>query len=301
MTQATAAEARERWQATAVQVHARSYRREVFGRFIRNPQGVVPLGIILTLILAALFAPILTAYNPNIGNISHRLLPIGTIEYPLGTDGQGRDMLTRLIYGGRVSLVSGIIPVFVATAIGTAIGALAGYRRGWVGALLMRSMDTLYAFPAIILAIAVSASLGPGVENAIIAISIVFIPPIARVAESATRQVVVLEYIEAARLSGANTYQIIVHQVLANIFSPIFVYASGLVGLSIVIAAGLSFLGLGANPPTPEWGYMLQDLRGAIYVAPWVAALPGLFIFVTSVAFNLMSDALRDAIDIRSA
>ena len=138
-------------------------------------------------------------------------------------------------------------------------------------------------------------------RSSIIALSIVFIPPIVRVAESATRQVVVHEYIEAARLSGAGPVQIIRSQILANIFSPIFVYASSLVGLSIVIASGLSFLGLGAKPPTPEWGYMLNSLRGTIYVQPWVAALPGLFIFLVAVSFNVLSDAFSDALDIKGA
>jgi peptide/nickel transport system permease protein len=151
------------------------------------------------------------------------------------------------------------------------------------------------------LAIAVAASLGPGVSNSILAISIVFVPPISRVAEAATRKVVFLEYIEAARLSGAGTMRTVVSQVLPNIFNPIFVYASGLVGLSIVIASGLSFLGLGATPPTPEWGFMLNSLRGAIYTQPWVAALPGLLIFATSMSCNLLSDALRDALDIKDA
>lgn len=301
MAIATQSAAAAAWLEGAGNVKSRSYRREVLGRFFRNKQGVGALTVILLLIFAAVAAPIITAYDPIVGNVSRRLLPIGTSGHIFGTDEQGRDMLTRLFYGGRISLVAGIVPVFVATLLGTMIGAVAGYSRGWIGAVLMRSMDMLYAFPAIILAIAVSASLGPGVRNAVIAISIVFIPPIARVAEAATRQVIVLEYIEAARLSGANTPQIILYQVLSNIFSPIFVYASGLVGLSIVIASGLSFLGLGANPPNPEWGFMLNSLRGSIYVQPWVAALPGLFIFITSVAFNVMSDAIRDAIDIKGS
>jgi peptide/nickel transport system permease protein len=200
-----------------------------------------------------------------------------------------------------VSLLTGLIPVLIATTIGTAIGSTAGYARGVLGAVLMRTMDMFYAFPAIMLAIAIAASLGPGSKNSIIAISIVLIPPISRVAEAATRRVIFVEYIEAARLSGASTARIIFSQVLANIFNPIFVYASGLIGLSIVSASGLSFLGMGAKPPTPEWGFMLNSLRGAIYVQPWVAALPGLLIFLTSMSCNIVSDAFRDALDIRDA
>ena len=282
-------------------VAARSYLGEVRTRFLRKRAGVIAVGVLVLLAASALLAPVIAPHDPLIGNASRRLLPIGTAGYLLGTDEQGRDMLTRLLYGGRLSLLTGTLPVIIATSIGTAIGATAGYVRGVVGAVLMRTMDMFYAFPAIMLAIAIAASLGPGAKNSVIAISIVFIPPIARVAESATRRVIFLEYIEAARLSGASTTRILFSQVLANIFNPIFVYASGLVGLSIVVASGLSFLGMGAKPPTPEWGFMLNSLRGAIYVQPWVAALPGFLIFVTSMASNIVSDALRDALDIKDA
>lgn len=282
-------------------VAPRSYLGEVRVRFMRKRAGLAALGILLVIAAAAVAAPLLTPYDPLVGKATERLLPIGSAGHLLGTDEQGRDMLARLLHAGRLSLLTGTMPVLVATVLGTAVGATAGYVRGVLGAVLMRSMDMLYAFPAVMLAIAIAASLGPGVRNSILAISIVFIPPIARVAEAATRRVVLLEYIEAARLSGATTPRIIVSQVLANIFNPIFVYASGLVGLSIVIASGLSFLGLGAKPPTPEWGYMLNSLRGAIYTQPWVAVLPGLLIFATSMACNVLSDALRDALDVKDA
>ena len=229
---------------------------------------MIAVSALVLLAVAAMVAPLLSPYDPLIGNATHRLLPIGSTGHPFGTDEQGRDMLTRLLYGGRLSLLTGMLPVIVSTVIGTAIGATAGYLRGLVGAILMRTMDMLYAFPAIMLAIAISASLGPGVTNSVLAISMVFIAPISRVAEAATRRVIVLEYIEAARLSGASTACILLSQVLPNIFNPIFVYASGLIGL-IVIASGLSFLGMGARPPVPEWGFMLnslarRDLRAAV-------------------------------------
>jgi peptide/nickel transport system permease protein len=165
----------------------------------------------------------------------------------------------------------------------------------------MRSLDMFYGLPAILLAIAIGASLGPGLLNVIISVSIVYVAPIARVAEAATRRAMVDEYIEAARLSGAGTPAIIFSELLPNIFNPIFVYAAGLVGLSMIIASSLSFLGLGSRPPTPEWGYMLNSLRPVIYVNPEVVALPGLMIFITSIAFNTLSDALRDAMDIKSS
>ncbi|HLF76879.1 MAG TPA: ABC transporter permease [Dehalococcoidia bacterium] len=283
------------------EVAPRSYFGEVRGRFLRNRAGVAALCVLVVLTLGAIAGPFLIAADPLVGQATQRLLPIGSTGHLLGTDELGRDMLSRLVYGGRVSLITGLLPVALATFVGTLIGATAGYIRGYVGSLMMRTMDMFYALPAIMLAIAISASLGPGVENSIIAISCVFIPPLARVAEAATRQVVHLEYIEAARASGANTWQILTRQILANIFNPIFVYASGLVGLSIVIASGLSFLGLGSAPPQPEWGYMLNSLRGAIYTQPWVAVLPGFLIFATSMACNIVSDALRDALDIKEA
>lgn len=282
-------------------VAPRSYLQEVRERFLRKKLGLAALAMLTALAVASAVGPLLVSYDPNVGVASQRLLPIGTAGHLLGTDEQGRDMLTRLLYGGRLSLVTGIAPVLFATMIGLAIGATAGYLGGLVGAVMMRTMDMFYAFPAVLLAIAVAASLGPGSKNSILAIAIVFIPPISRVAEAATRKVVFLEYIEAARLSGASVPKIVATQVLPNIFNPIFVYASGLVGLSIVIASGLSFLGLGARPPTPEWGFILNSMRGAIYIQPWVAALPGLFIFATSMSCNLLSDALRDALDIKDA
>lgn len=283
------------------EVQARSFLREVFLRFVRQKTALVASAILLILAGSAVAAPLLTNQDPLKGTVTQRLKPIGTAGHPLGTDEQGRDMFSRILYGGRISLFTGFAPVVVATVIGTLIGATAGYLGGWVATVLMRTMDMFYAFPSLLLAIAISASLGPGVKNAIIAASIVFIAPISRVALAATRQETGKEYIEAARLSGASTPQVIGQQLLANIFSTIFVYASGLVGLSILLAAGLSFLGLGARPPSPEWGYMLNSLRGAIYVQPWVAALPGLFIFAAAMSFNLLSDAINEALDIKNA
>ena len=282
-------------------VAAHSLLGEVVHRFVRQKTALGASGVLIILILSAVAAPLLTHQDPLRGVVSQRLQPVGTPGHLLGTDEQGRDVLTRILYGGRISLATGVIPVCIATVLGTAIGTTAGYLGGWVAALLMRTMDMLYAFPALLLAIAISSSLGPGIENAIIALSIVFIAPISRVALVATRQEVVKEYFEAARLSGASTPQLIVQQLLVNIFSTIFVYAAWLIGVSILAAAGLSFLGLGAKPPAPEWGYMLNSLRGSLYVQPWVVAVPGLFIFAAAMAFNLLSDAINEALDIKSA
>lgn len=283
------------------QVQARSFLREVMLRFVHQKTALVASAVLIILVSAAVAAPLLTNQDPLRGNVTERLKPIGTPGHILGTDEQGRDMFSRILYGGRISLFTGVAPVIAATIIGTVIGATAGYLGGVTSNVLMRTMDMFYAFPSLLLAIAISASLGPGVKNAIIAASIVFIAPISRVALAATRQEVSKEYIEAARLSGASTHQIIGQQLLSNIFSTVFVYASGLIGLSILLAAGLSFLGLGARPPAPEWGYMLNSLRGAIYVQPWVAALPGLFIFAAAMSFNLLSDSINEALDIKNA
>jgi peptide/nickel transport system permease protein len=304
---ATAFEARvlpaaaQAWLREDVPVAPRSYLADVRARLFRNRTGVVSMVVLGVLVLMCLGAALLSPYDPNVGDVTERLQVIGTPGHILGTDDQGRDMLSRLLWGGQLSLLAGFAPVLAATALGTALGAFGGYVGGAPRSVLMRSLDMFYGLPAILLAIAIAASLGPGLLNVIISVSIVYIAPIARVAEAATRRAMVEEYIEAARLSGASTRSIIVTQLLPNIFNPIFVYAAGLVGLSMIIASSLSFLGLGSRPPTPEWGYMLNALRPVIYVNPGIVALPGLMIFITSIAFNTLSDALRDAMDIKGS
>jgi peptide/nickel transport system permease protein len=290
---------REAWYAEDIGVEARPFWKETLRRFQRNRAGVLSLALLLLIVGSAVLAPLLTSQDPLVGQPLARLQGPFSPGHLLGTDEMGRDMLARLLYGGRLSLLAGFVPTLLATLVGTLIGTWAGFLQGAVGTVLMRLMDMLYAFPAILLAIAVSAALGPGLNNAIIATTIVFIPPVARVAEQATRSVMVQEYIEAARLSGAGRSRLIRTQLLPNVSNDIVVYASGLVGVAMVIAASLSFLGLATQPPTPEWGYMLEGLRGSIYIAPEVVVLPGIFIFVTSVAFNTFSDALREAMNTR--
>jgi peptide/nickel transport system permease protein len=282
-------------------VDPRSYYREVIERLRRDPVAIGSFLVLVLIVGSAVLASKLTSYDPLEGSIVERLQPVGSEVHVLGTDEQGRDMLARLLYGGQLSLLAGVTPVLVGTVVGTIIGATAAHFGGLLEAVLMRVMDVSYAFPALLLAIGVAAALGPGLSSTIVAITIVLVPPISRVALSATRQVVVQEYVEAARLAGASPRQIIQYQLLPNIASPIFVYASGLVGLAIVSASGLSFLGLGSAPPAPEWGAMLNTMRGSMYVAPDVVALPGLMIFVTSIAFNVLSDCLRDALDVKTA
>ncbi len=289
------------WRDTEELVEPVSYYGAVGRRFLHDPASMVALVILLLIIGSTIAAPVITGADPLHGDVANRLMPLGSPGHVLGTDEQGRDMVARLLYGGRVSLLTGLLPVVIATIIGTTLGALAAYIGGAFNNVVMRIMDVSYAFPAILLAIAISASLGPGASSAIIAITIIFIAPVTRVAESATRQVVVQEYIEAARASGASSRQVLFYQLLPNIFSPIFVYAAGTIGLSIIIAAGLSFLGLGEAPPTPEWGYMLNSLRDSTFIQPVIVILPGVMIFLTATACNVVSDGLRDALDIRSS
>jgi peptide/nickel transport system permease protein len=277
-----------------------SYWRTVAWRLRRDPTTIVAAVLLLLLVMAALLAPVLAPYDPNAGSIRLRLAPVGAAGHPLGTDEQGRDMLSRLLHGGRMTLLAGLTPVVVAFLLGTALGVLAGYVGGLTNTLIMRTSDIFYAFPAVLLAIAISGSLGPGLWNTLLSLSVVFVPRVVRVAESATVQVKSLEYIAAARASGAGVWPIMRHHLLANVLGPVLVFASTQVSLSIILAAGLSFLGLGVTPPAAEWGLMLNTLRGSIYVNAIVPALPGVAIFLTSMTFNLLSDGLRDAMEIRS-
>ncbi len=208
-------------------------------------------------------------------------------------------MMSRLIYGGRISLLMGLAPVLVATLVGGSLGVIGGFAGRVANTAIMRTMDVFYAFPSILLAVAISGAMGGGIGNGIISLSLVFIPAMCRVAETATAQVKNLDYIEAARASGAGTLTIVRHHVLGNVLGPVFIYASSLVSVSILLASGLSFLGLGVQPPEPDWGLMLSTLRQSLYVDPIGCALPGVAIFITSICFNLVSDGVRAAMDVR--
>jgi peptide/nickel transport system permease protein len=272
----------------------------VVKKLCRDPVALCALGVLVILVLIAVFAPYLAPYDPTKGSVIRRLKPIGTPGYILGTDELGRDMLSRLIYGARLSLIMGVVPVPIAFIIGSAIGILAGYAGGIVNTLIMRTVDVFYAFPSVLLAVALSGALGSGLTNALVSLTVVFIPQIARVAESVTTQVRKLDYVDAARASGANGVTIIRVHILGNVLGPIFVFATSLISVSMILASGLSFLGLGVRPPDAEWGLMLNTLRTAIYNNPAVAALPGVMIFITSICFNLFSDGLRAAMDVKS-
>ena len=272
-----------------------AYWTRILGRARRDPVTLLCGAVLVALVLVAVFAPYVAPADPDRTSMIHRLRPPGSPGYLLGADELGRDMLSRLIYGSRLSLLMGFAPVAVATFIGGFLGVVAGYRGGWINAVIMRSMDVFYAFPSVLLAVAISGALGGGVGNALLSLTIVFTPSLARIAESVTRQVRAQDYVEAARASGAGDLAIIRTHVLKNVVGPIFVYASSLVGVSIIIASGLSFLGLGAEPPAAEWGAMLSGLRNSVYSAPIDAILPGVMIFATSVCLNLLSDGLRAA------
>jgi peptide/nickel transport system permease protein len=279
---------------------ARGYWGRVWRQVTRDPVTIACAMILILIFLSAIFANYLAPADPYKTSMLNRLKPFGYRGYLLGSDELGRDLLSRLLYGGRLSLLMGVTPVAGALVAGGLLGVVAGFVGGWVNTLIMRTVDVFYAFPSVLLAIAISGSLGAGITNAIISLTIVFIPPIARVSESVTTGVRNLDYVGAARASGAGSWSIMRVHVLRNVLGPIFVYATSLISVSIILASGLSFLGLGVEPPNAEWGLMLNTLRPAIYLNPVVAALPGAAILVTSICFNLLTDGLRQAMDVRA-
>jgi peptide/nickel transport system permease protein len=249
--------------------------------------------------LVSLLAPVLAPHDPIETNLSMRLVPPGTPGYPLGADELGRDMLSRLIWGGRISLLIGFSAVMVAMILGVAIGLLAGYFGSWTDSVIMRLVDVLMAFPAILLAITIVASLGPGLRNAMLAVSIVGIPYYVRIVRGNTLSLREQEYIQAARVTGASDGRIMFRHVFPNTLAPLIIAATLDVGWFIMAAAGLSFLGLGAQPPTAEWGVMLSTGRQFIRNAPHLSILPGSAIFLVVLALNFLGDGLRDALDPR--
>ena len=277
---------------------ARGYWASVFRRLARDPVSVTCATIILLIALGAILAPYLGLANPYTGSMIRRLRWIGTPGYPLGTDELGRDMFSRLIYGGRLSLFLGLCPVVLAFMIGTTFGVMAGYLGGFVNQAIMRTVDVFYAFRPCCSRSRSPARSAPASSLDRVAHHRVH-PPIVRVA-SVTTSVRTLEFVEGARASGAGPITSMRVHVLGNVLGPIFVYSTSLISVCMILASGLSFLGLGTKPPEPEWGLMLNTLRTAIYANPWVAALPGAMIFIVSICFNLLSDGMRSAMDVRS-
>lgn len=263
----------------------------------RDTFALIGGAIVVATLILALAAPLVAPHDPLKQDSKIRLSEIGTDGHWLGTDGNGRDILSRLIYGGRTALQIAIVPVVVAAAIGLAIGLAAGYFGGWIDTVLMRFADILFAFPAILLAIAIVAALGPSLLNAMMALAVVFIPAFARLVRASVLSLRSREYVVAARASGATAGRIILRHILINALPTIIVFATLQTGQMIIFGSALSFLGLGVQPPTPDWGTMANDGRNSMLVAPWVTTLPGIAIFIVSVGFNLLGDGLRDALD----
>ncbi len=259
--------------------------------------GVCVVGVIAAV---SILAPVLSPYDPDAVDAAIRLAAIGSPAHLLGTDDLGRDILSRLLWGGRVSLVVGLAPVAIALLVGVSLGAISGYTRGVVDGIIMRCLDVLLAFPAYLLAIAIVSALGAGLSNAILAIALVSTASFARLVRGSVLSVRERDFVQAARLLGARDSRIVWAHVLPNVLSPVIVFATLEAGRTIIFAAGLSFLGLGAQPPTAEWGAMLSQGRGLLNIAPHVASLPGVAILLVSLGLNLFGDALRDATDPRA-
>ncbi|PDT13337.1 MULTISPECIES: ABC transporter permease [unclassified Rhizobium] len=267
-------------------------------QFTANRLAVVGLLIIVALLFIAAFADIIATHNPVVGDLRNaRLLPPGTGEFLLGTDDQGRDIFSRLIYGSRLTLLVVVLVAVISAPIGLIVGTVSGYAGGWVDATLMRITDIFLAFPKLVLALAFVAALGPGIQNAIIAIAITSWPPYARIARAETLTVRRSDYISAVRLMGASPLRIIVRHVMPLCISSLIVRVTLDMAGIILTAAGLGFLGLGAQPPLPEWGAMIASGRRFILDQWWVAAMPGIAILIVSLGFNLLGDGLRDALD----
>lgn len=286
-------------QETQAEQRVRGYWQSVAVRLSRDKATLAFGAVLLAIIVMAIIAPLIVPFDPYKESIVGRLKPFGWRGHTLGTDELGRDLLSRLIYGARSSLLMGTVPVLIATVLGGTLGVVAGFAGGRVNTGIMRTMDVFYAFPSVLLAVAISGAMGGGMLNGIIALSMVFTPAMCRIAETTTSQVRALDFIEAARATGAGPLTIIRHHVLGNVLGPVFIYASSLVSVAILLGSGLSFLGLGVKPPEPDWGLMLSTLRQSLYVNPVICALPGAAIFITSICFNLVSDGIRGAMDVR--
>jgi len=267
-------------------------------RVLREPLNTLAIGIIALFALGAIFASILAPYDPLAQELSARLEPPSAAHW-LGTDQLGRDLFSRLLYGARISLVIGVVVVALAGAVGTFVGVVAGYAGGLVDEALMRLTEVFLAFPPLILAMAIAGALGPSLTNAIIAIAAVTWAVYARLARGQVLSLRRREYVEAARAIGAGRARIIWRHLLPNAIAPLLIQASFDMGSAIISAAGLSFIGFGAQPPTPEWGVMISEGRNFISTEPWLSLFPGLAILLAVGAFNLLGDGLRDILDPR--
>jgi len=276
--------------------------REFWGYFSANRGALAGLVIVIGVLLVAVLAPLLAPHAPDLTNNTAFLKPPfwqsgGSITYPLGTDAIGRDILSRLIHGARLSLVIGLAVVVLSVIVGTILGLTAGYFRGMYEIGIMRLMDIILTLPSLLLAIVIVAILGPGLMNAMLAVAIVVLPHYVRITRAAVIAETSKDYVTAARMNGAGHLRLMFNEVLPNCTAPLIVQASLGISTAILDAAALGFLGLGAQPPSPEWGTMLADAREFVLRAWWVVTFPGLAILITVLAFNLLGDGLRDAFD----
>ena len=277
----------------------RSETRRDIARFFRHPTGVVGLFLIAFISIASLLAPVLHPYDPTTDRDLRARLEPPSAEHWFGTDELGRDLFTRVWYGGRISLRVGLIAVTISLVAGTLLGLLAGYVGRWVDTLAVWFIDILMAFPGILLAIAIVAILGPSLTNALIAISITQVPIYMRLTRSVVLSIKQSEYVQSAKALGAGSWRVVFRHVLPNSLSPLIVQLTLSIGVAILDVAALGFLGLGAQPPVPEWGLMIRDGFAQFVRAPWMSIFPGLAIFLSVVGFNLLGDAIRDILDPR--
>lgn len=283
---------------TSGETSARGRIRQFFARARRSPNILVGTAILMMMIALVVAAPLLTPYNPIEQFRRERLLP-PTAEHPLGTDDLGRDILSRVLYGGRVSLQVGVFSVAFASIAGTILGLLAGYYSRWVDALIMRFIDVLLAFPSILLSLVIVALLGKDLRNVMLAVGIATVPIYTRVVRGSTLSAKGFDYVEAARAIGAPTWRILFAHILPNTLAPLIVVTTNGMAGAIISGAALSFLGLGEQPPNPEWGIMLSQGRDYIRAAWWITTFPGLAIMITVLSINLLGDGLRDILDPR--
>jgi peptide/nickel transport system permease protein len=272
--------------------------RRILRGLAADPRSAAGLAVVSLAIIAAVFAPLIAPVDPELPDFINILVPPDA-THPFGTDELGRDVLSRIIYGARASLFVGVLSVVAAAVIGTLIGLVAGYFGRWVDALTMRVMDIVFAFPSILLALAITAVLGPSLSNAVLAIAVVNLPVFARLARAQTLVVSRLEFVEAKRALGFGSVDILLRTVLPNILAPLIVQGSLLFASAIITESYLSFLGLGVQPPTPTWGNMLRNAIGFLELAPWLAWFPGIAIFLIVLGSNLLGDGLRDRFDPR--
>src|SRR5690554_4013450 len=299
--------------ASSQSTQTSSLGRDALRRLLRHPTGLLGAAIILLFVLSALLAPVLRPGDPLRSNLSARNTPptllmsgsdleardLTRSSYPLGTDAQGRDLLQRVLYGGRISLRVGLIAVAMAMTVGTLLGLIAGYAGGRIDMFIMWLVDILLAFPGILLAISIVAVLGPSLTNSLVAISITQIPLYIRIVRSVTMSLRESDYVHAAQALGSRSGRIIMGHILPNSLSPLLVQITMSIGTAILDVAALGFLGLGAQPPAAEWGSMISDGFGRFREAPWLSIVPGMAIFLSVIGFNLLGDAARDVLDPR--